>query len=104
LDPDRVQEARENVKAKGVEKLVTIEKKDLFDVDLKPASVVTLYLLPDVNVKLIPQLEQLNAGTPILSHHFNIKGTEPNHTVKVTRKEEGEKHKIYVWLAPLKKK
>jgi len=104
LDPDRVQESRENVKAKEVEKLVTIEKKDLFDVDMKPASVVTLYLLPDVNAKLIPQLEQLKPGARIISHDFTIKGIEPKHTVPVTSKEDGQKHMIYVWIAPLKKK
>jgi uncharacterized protein (TIGR03000 family) len=104
LDPDRVQEARENVKAKEVEKLVTIEKKDLFDVDLKPASVVTLYLLPDVNAKLIPQLEKLEPGSRVLSHDFTIKGIDPKHVVKVASKEDGQEHKIYVWIAPLKKK
>ncbi|HEY7424937.1 MAG TPA: TIGR03000 domain-containing protein [Gemmataceae bacterium] len=104
LDPERVKESRENVKAKGVEKLVKIEKKDLFEVDLKPASVVTLYLLPDVNEKLIPQLEQLKPGTRILSHDFTIKGIEPKDSVKVTSKEDGQTHMIYVWIAPLKKK
>jgi uncharacterized protein (TIGR03000 family) len=103
LDPERVKESRDNVKAAGVEKLVTIEKKDLFDVDLKPASVVTLFLLPDVNVKLIPQLEQLKPGSRILSHDFTIKGIEPTHTVKVTSKEDRRQHTLYVWIAPLKK-
>jgi uncharacterized protein (TIGR03000 family) len=104
LDPKRVKESLDNVKANGVEKLVTIEKKNLFDVDLKPASVVTLFLLPDVNVKLIPQLEQLKPGSRILSHDFAIEGVEPQHTVKVASKEDKRQHTIYVWFVPLKKK
>src|SRR5262249_52278813 len=103
LDPKRVQEARANVKAAKVEKLVTIEQKDLFEVDLKPASVVMLYLLPDVNVKLSPQLEKLPRGARVISHDFKIEGIEPRFTVDVPSKD-GKDHKVYVWIAPLKKK
>jgi uncharacterized protein (TIGR03000 family) len=104
LDPKKVKEARETVKAKGVEKLVTIEEKDLFKVDLKPATVVTLYLLPDVNVKLLPQLEQLKPGARIVSHDFTIEGVKPAQKLSKTSKEDGKKHTIYVWIAPIKKK
>ncbi len=103
LDPKRVQESLDNVKANGVEKLVTIEKKNLFDVDLEPASVVTLFLLPDVNAKLIPQLEKLKPGSRILSHDFAIEGIKPRHTVKVASKEDQRQHTIYIWITPLKK-
>jgi uncharacterized protein (TIGR03000 family) len=103
LDPKRVKESLANVKAADVEKLVTIEKKNLFDVDLKPASVVTLFLLPDVNVKLVPQLEQLKPGSRILSHDFAIEGVKPLKVVKVASKEDQRQHTIYIWIAPLKK-
>src|SRR6187399_1520097 len=70
IDPVRVAEARANAKAAGVEDLVTIEQKDIFTLDLSPASVVTLYLLPELNVRLIPQLAQLEPGSRIVSHDF----------------------------------
>src|SRR5438445_5763984 len=56
IDPDRVKEARENVRKAGVGDLVTIKQEDIFKQDLSKASVVTLYLLPELNVRLIPQL------------------------------------------------
>lgn len=103
LDDKRVREARDNVKAAGLEKLVTIEKKDIFDVDVKPASVVTLYLLPELNVKLLPQLKQLKDGSRIVSHEFEIEGYPPKETAKVPVATESD-HLVYLWETPLKKK
>src|SRR5262249_40413902 len=74
IDPQRVKESKENVKKNGVENLVTIEQKDIFTLDLKDASVVTLYLLPELNVKLMPQLEKMKPGTRIVSHDFDMEG------------------------------
>lgn len=54
IDPERIKEARENVRKNGVEDLVRIEQKDIFTLDLSEATVVTLYLLPQLNVKLFP--------------------------------------------------
>jgi uncharacterized protein (TIGR03000 family) len=104
LDPQRVKASRATVKAKGVEKLVTIEEKDFFKVDLKPATVVTLYLLPEVNAKLIPQLEKLETGARIISHDFAIEDVEPWKKFAMRSKEDGKTHTIYVWVAPIKKK
>lgn len=104
LDPQRVKEARDNVKRNGVEKLVTIEKKDIFKVDLEPATVVTLYLLPDVNVQLLPQLEKLKKGARILSHDFAIEGFEPASKFTMISKIDKRRHTVYVWFTPLKKK
>lgn len=101
LDDDRVREARAKVKAEGLEDLVTIEKKDLFEVDLKPARVVTLYLLPELNERLLPQLKQLKPGSRIVSHEFEIKGYPPKQSANVNVEEVG--HSIYLWQAPLKK-
>lgn len=101
LDDDRVREARAKVKAEGLEDLVTIEKKDLFKVDLKPASVVTMYLLPEVNVRLLPQLKQLKPGSRIVSHDFDIEGYPPKRSENVNVDEV--EHSVYLWEAPLKK-
>ena len=62
IDPERIKESQENVEKNKVGNLVTIEQKDIFTLDLSKANVVTLYLLPSLNVKLIPQLEKLKPG------------------------------------------
>ena len=99
IDPERVQEAKENVKKNGVEKLATIREGDIFKEDLKEASVVTLYLLPRLNVKLKPQLKKLKPGSRIVSHNFDMKGAKPKKVVEV-EDEEGDKHTVYLWVVP----
>jgi len=103
IDPKRVAEAKENVKKNKVGHLVTIEQKDIFELDLSKASVITLYLLPSLNVKLIPQLEKLKPGSRIVSHDFDMRGVEPDQKVEVTPKD-GRTHTVYLWTTPLKKK
>ncbi|MBW7990235.1 MAG: methyltransferase domain-containing protein [Planctomycetes bacterium] len=103
LDPERVKESLENVKKNKVEHLVTIEQKDIFTLDLSEADVVTLYLLPALNVKLIPQLEKLKPGSRILSHSFDMKGVKPDKVVRLTSSFDNIEHKIYLWTTPLKK-
>lgn len=108
IDPVRVKESRENVKKAGVENLVTIEQKDIFTVDLSPASIVTLYLLPELNVRLIPQLEKLKPGSRIISHDFDMEGAEPEKWWTVIAKDHRDKNKdrehyVYFWKTPLKR-
>jgi len=107
LDPTRVEESLANVRANGVEHLVTIRQADVFTVDLTPANVVTLYLLPSLNVKLMPQLAKLKPGSRILSHDFDMKGAKPIQieTMTVEGEEvfedyEDNHHTIYKWLVP----
>jgi len=102
IDPQRIKEARANVKKNKVEKLATIEQKDIFTLDLSKANVVTLYLLPSLNVKLIPQLEKLKPGSRIVSHDFDMAGVTPDKVVEFKGKE-GSSHTIYLWTTPLKK-
>jgi SAM-dependent methyltransferase len=108
IDPQRVREARDNVKKSAVGHLVKIELKDIFKVDITPATVVTLYLLPELNVKLIPQLEALAGGSRIVSHDFDMAGVEPEQKLKVLAPDHTPPHKdrphyIYLWRTPLKK-
>ncbi|HEY6726944.1 MAG TPA: class I SAM-dependent methyltransferase [Polyangiaceae bacterium] len=100
IDPVRVSEARENAKAAGVEHLVTIEQQDIFTLDLSPASVITLYLLPELNVRLIPQLEQLKPGSRIVSHDFDMEGVTPrvHETLNLGARDS---HEIFLWHTPL---
>jgi SAM-dependent methyltransferase len=101
IDPNRVIEARANVAKEKVGNLVTIEQKDIFTLDLSKASVITLYLLPDLNVKLIPQLQQLKPGSRIVSHDFDMKGVTPDQVVTVTE-PGGLSHRVFFWTTPLK--
>lgn len=103
IDPQRVAESLANVEAHGVGHLVTIEQKDIFTLDLSGADVVTLYLLPSLNVKLIPQLEKLKPGSRIVSHDFDMKGVEPDDVVEMTEDGSYISHTVYLWTAPLKK-
>ena len=104
IDPHRVEESLENVEKNEVGHLVKIERKDIFTLDLSKANVITLYLLPSLNVKLIPQLEKLKPGSRIVSHDFRMKGVKPDKVVKLTSNEDGGEHKIFLWTSPLKKK
>ena len=73
LDPERIAEAKENAKKAGVADKVSFRVADLFETDLSSASVVTLYLLPTVNVKLRPRLwKQLKVGSRVVSHAFDM--------------------------------
>lgn len=103
IDPRRVKESLENVQKNDVGHLVRIEQRDIFTLDLSKANVITLYLLPELNVKLIPQLEKLKPGSRIVSHDFDMRGVKPDKVVKVTSDNEYDVHTIYLWTTPLKK-
>lgn len=102
VDPQRIKESLENVKKNQVEDLVKIQQEDIFTLDLSAANVITLYLLPKLNVRLIPQLEKLKPGSRIVSHDFRMRGVTPDKTVKV-KSDNGGEHQVYLWTTPLKK-
>jgi precorrin-6B methylase 2 len=103
IDEECVQLSLENVKKNQVEKLVRIEHEDIFQVDLSKVDVVMLYLLPSLNVKLIPQLEKLKPGSRIVSHAFDMKGIQPDQVIPFASVEDGVERNLYVWTTPLKK-
>jgi precorrin-6B methylase 2 len=93
LNPERIAEAHENAKKAGVGGRVTFRQANLFETDLSPASVVSLYLLPEVNLKLRPRLwSQLKPGSRVVSHAFDM-GPEwpPEQTV------DADGRTIYLW-------
>lgn len=109
IDPQRVKEARDNVREAQVEHLVRIEEADIFTLDLREASVVTLYLLPTLNVRLMSQLAVLKKGSRILSHNFDMKGAKPLLVHQVVLQpgeaasdyeDEDYNHTIYKWVVP----
>lgn len=102
IDPRRVEEARANVRENNLEHLVTIKRQDIFTADISEADVVTMYLLPNLNVKLMPKLAKLKPGTRIVSHAFNMKGAKPKTIEKLTKGEFAHKI-IYLWEVPWEK-
>jgi SAM-dependent methyltransferase len=103
INPERVKEAKAHIKKNKVEKSAEIFEEDIFTLDLSKANVITLYLLPELNVKLIPQLEKLKPGSRIVSHSFDMAGVKPDREVKIASQEDGQSHTIYLWTVPLNK-
>ena len=80
IDQDLMLRARNNAFREKVDHLVEFRAQDAFTVDVSPATVVTLYMLPEFNAKLRPILErQLKPGTRVVSHDFPIEGWQPEH-------------------------
>jgi len=96
IKPDLVKRARENAQDAGVGDRVEFREGDLFEADISDATVVTLYLLPSVNLELRPKLfRQLEPGTRIVSHDFDMDEWEPDTTV-----ESSDGDTIYRWVIP----
>jgi hypothetical protein len=92
IDPQRIQEANENARKEGVTDKVTFKNTDLFTTDISEATVVTLYLLPRLNVKLRPKLfAELKNGTRIVSHAFDMGDWAPEKHLKVDGRD------VYFW-------
>jgi cyclopropane fatty-acyl-phospholipid synthase-like methyltransferase len=93
IDPVRISEANENAKNAGVTDKVKFLNQDLFTSDFRDATVVTLYLLPSLNVKLMPKLKaELKPGTRIVSHAFDMGSEWPPE-----KTEQVEGKTIYYW-------
>ena len=99
IDAERVRESRENVRRHDVEHLVTIEQADIFTLDLSAADVIMLYLLPELNVRLMPQLARLKPGSRVVSFEFDMRGARPSRVVNYTAPGWRE-HTIYLWTTP----
>lgn len=92
IDPERIAEARANARAAGVTHLVQFRLADLFESDFSGATVVTLYLLPSLNLKLRPKLwKELKPGTRVVSHDFDMGDWKPEQTVQVDNRT------VYFW-------
>ncbi len=98
INPERIQEANENARRAGVADKVKFIEGDLFTADIRPATVVTLYLLPSVNLKLRPRLlAELKPGTRVVSHSFDMDDWKPDKTIDVDGSQ------LYLWAIPERK-
>jgi tRNA G37 N-methylase Trm5 len=97
IDPQRIKEANENAQKAGVANLVQFRQQDLFKTNLSDATVVTLYLLPRINLQLRPKLlQELKPGTRIVSHAFDMGDWKPE------RVEQVNGSTLYYWTVPAK--
>lgn len=97
LNPTRIQESIENAKQAGVTDMVEFREANLFDTDISKASVLTMYLLPTVNLKLRPVvLDTLKPGTRVVSHAFDMGEWTPDETRTVDGKQ------VFHWVVPAK--
>jgi SAM-dependent methyltransferase len=94
IDPERIREARENARGARVQDKVTFIEGDLFEVDFSDATVVTLYLLPELNLRLRPKILALPPGTRVVSHAFDMGDWKPEKTAHVAGKT------VYAWTVP----
>lgn len=95
ISPERIQEANANAQKAGVSDRVKFVQQDLFKTDFSDATVVTLYLLPDINLRLRPILfKQLKPGTRIVSHAFDMGDWKPEKTLQVDGRT------VYYWVIP----
>jgi predicted O-methyltransferase YrrM len=96
IDPQRIREATENLKTAGVGDKVRFLNQDLFTTDISQATVVTLYLLPSLNLKVLPKLnKELKPGTRVVSHAFDMGDIKPEQTQNVNGRT------IYLWTVPI---
>lgn len=95
IDPERIRESNQNAAEKRVSHLVSFRRQSIFETDFRSASVVTLYLLPSINLKLRPKLlAELKPGSRIVSHDFDMGDWKPDQTTQV------EGHDIHLWIVP----
>jgi tRNA G37 N-methylase Trm5 len=104
IDPQMVRTARENVERNQVGKLVEIVQADIFTVDLSKADVFPLYLLPEMNRRLLPQFEKVKKGSRIVCHNYDLDGIEAEKTATVISNEDNASHTLSLYRTPLKAK
>jgi SAM-dependent methyltransferase len=104
IDPVRVSESRASAKKAGVERRVRFEENDVFEADIHEATVVTLFLLPELNVKLLPKLlRDLKPGTRIVSNTFDMGDWRPAREATVGDPDEAGhpfSHRLFLWIVP----
>jgi len=95
INPERIKEANENLRKARVGDRVRFVNADLFETDLSDATVITLYLLPTLNLKLLPKLlKEVKPGTRVVSHAFDMGSWKPQQTLKVGTRS------VYFWTIP----
>lgn len=101
LDPELVRQSRALIAAAGLSERATVSRGDIFKSDFDDATVITMYLLPQVNTRLRPQLDRLKPGTRIVSHMFSMPGAKPVRKIEVKSNISNLDHTLYLWVTPI---
>jgi precorrin-6B methylase 2 len=102
IDPERIRESRQNAARAGVAARIRFVRGDLFKTPIKDATVVMMYLLPDVNIRLRPRLlGELRPGTRIVSHAFSMGDWKPRREVEVG--DPPANAPVYLWIVPARR-
>lgn len=102
IEEELVRHSREAAREASVEKLATFVQGDLFTTDFSSATVVALYILPEMSAKLIPKFNQLQPGSRVVSHCFAIPGIVPDQVFHMKSKEDDIERAVYLYRIPLK--
>ncbi len=100
LDPKRIAESIENAKKAGVSERAQFFQRDLFETDFSRATVLTMYLLPDINIALRPKVLGLKPGTRVVSHDFHMGDWEPDQRIRMISKLTHYESNAYLWIVP----
>ncbi len=100
IDPERIEKAR--VRARRFLDHITFRSENVFTTDLRRAAVVTIYLLPALNRKLMPQLVKLRPGARVVTHAFALPGVKPDKVARLTC-QDGLCHNLYAYRAPFQR-
>jgi SAM-dependent methyltransferase len=103
IDPDMVRASRRNVEENNVGDLVRIIQADIFTVNISEADVLPIYLLPEMNLQLVPQLETLKSGSRLVFHNYDLEGFVPDKRVEITSNEDNSIHRLWLYTTPLKR-
>ncbi len=103
IDPERIAAALENVRKNRVGSLVSIVRQDLFTLDFSAADVLSLYLLPEINEKLLPKFEKLKPGSRLVFHDYGLPEMEADREIRVVSNEDNASHTLYLYTVPLKR-
>jgi SAM-dependent methyltransferase len=103
IDPVMVRESRKNAERNNVSELVKIIQADIFTVDISKADVLPIYLLPEMNLRLVPQFETLKPGSRLVFHNYDLIGYIPDKKIEIISNEDNTKHTLWLYTTPLKK-
>jgi SAM-dependent methyltransferase len=103
IDPDMVRASRRNAEKNNVVDLVHIIQADIFTVDISKADVLPIYLLPEMNLKLLPQFETLKPGSRLVFHNYDLEGFIPDRKAGFVSNEDNSLHTLYLYTTPLKR-
>ena len=104
INPERIRESNDNARRAGVTEKVAFYERDLFQTSLGSATVITMYLLPQVNIELRPRLLDLKPGTRLVSHDFDMGDWKPDNYIRMETEAKyggaGGMSEIYFWVVP----